>query len=267
MSDLENLADDFELITEIGYDLSQKFDGVDTDNRRKKVSTYYLAKIVPECISQLKILPWSSFSDREDLFDFSSFCSLGRNIIEAANLHWYYCVDEVSKTEIEFRFLLYDYHDLTTIYRLGAFLGTTPEDLNTLKTKRHKTRGKIEAHSIFNELGNETKRQIIKGRKCSHLSQTELSMKRALDMDFFNGIYKLLSNNVHSTPSAISTMVHTRIHGKELEEAYTVLLLTYVPSFVADMIKTIGKMWDLEFAKTESEEIIEHYSGSLYVCT
>lgn len=57
MSRLADLHSNFDLITEIGYDLSQHFDGVDTDDRRKKVSTYYLAKVIPECISMLKIMP------------------------------------------------------------------------------------------------------------------------------------------------------------------------------------------------------------------
>lgn len=263
MSDLNNLANNFKLITEIGYDLSQKFDGVNTDNRRKKVSTYYLAKMVPECMSLLKILPWPRLS-KEDIFDFSSFCSLSRNIIEASNLHWYYCVDEVGGAEIDFRFRLYDYHDNTTTYRLGAFLGNTADELSGIECKRRDIRAQIEADPIFGVLGDELRKQIIKGRKCSHLTQAEIALRRGLDVDFFNGIYKLLSSNVHSTPAAISSIVHARVSGRELAEAYTGLLLTYVPSFVADTINTVGKMWDLEFAIRESEEIINNYSGLLY---
>lgn len=135
MNELANLIDDFKLITEIGYDLSQKFDGVDTDERRKKVSTYCLAKIVPECISLLKILPSAKLSKR-DMFDFSSFCSISRNLIEASNLRWYYCIEPVDENEVSFRFLLYDYHDDTTICRLGAFLGQTAEDLIDIERKR-----------------------------------------------------------------------------------------------------------------------------------
>lgn len=263
MSELKNLVSNFELITEIGYDLSQKFDGVDTNNRRKKVSTYYLAKIVPECMSLLKILPWSQLS-KDDIFDFSSFCSLSRNIIEGSNLHWYYCIDEVGEAEVDFRFMLYDYHDNTTIYKLGEFLGDTPEELSGIEAKRKNIRVRLEANPIFGALGDEARRQIIKGRKCSHLSQAEIAIRRGLDVDFFNGVYKLLSSNVHSTPSAIRSIVHARRSGRELEEAYTGLLLTYVPSFVAHMINAIGKMWGLEFAINGSEEIVRNYSGLLY---
>lgn len=263
MSDLKNLASNFELIVEIGYDLSQKFDGVDTDNRRKKVSTYYLAKIIPECMSLLKILPWSRLS-KDDIFDFSSFCSLARNIIEGSNLHWYYCVDEIGEAEVDFRFMLYDYHDNTTIYRLGEFLGDSPEELSGIEAKRKNIRIQLEANPIFCALDEAARKQIIKGRKCSHLIQAEIAKRRGLDVDFFNGVYKLLSSNVHSTPSAIRSIVHARVFGRDLEEAYTGLLLTYVPSFVAHMINEIGKMWGLQFALNGSEEIIRNYSDLLY---
>lgn len=267
MSNLEDLTDSFEYIVEIAYDLSQKFDGVDTDDIRKKVSTYYLAKIVPECISLLKILPWSSHSDPEDFFDFSSFCSLCRNVVEGCNLHWYYCVDEIDVSEVEFRFMLYDYHEYTTYIKLERLFAGSEDDLAKLESRRHKLRLSLESHPFFSGLSQELKRSITKGRKCAHLSHSEISERRALDSVFFDDMYKLLSNAVHSTPSGISTVVHTRIYGKELEQAFAGLLLTYVPAFVADMVRTIGAMWGFEFAKAESEDIINQFSLSLYGST
>jgi hypothetical protein len=40
MSDLQELIEDFDFITEVAYDLSQQFDGVQTEDRKKKISTY-----------------------------------------------------------------------------------------------------------------------------------------------------------------------------------------------------------------------------------
>ena len=58
MSDLQELIDDFDFITEIAYDLSQQFDGVHISDRKRKISTYYLAKVVPECMSLCKSTTW-----------------------------------------------------------------------------------------------------------------------------------------------------------------------------------------------------------------
>jgi hypothetical protein len=63
MSDLQNLIEDFDFIASIAYELSQQFDGVQTTDRNKKISTYYLAKAVPECLSLLRIFPGSRFTN------------------------------------------------------------------------------------------------------------------------------------------------------------------------------------------------------------
>jgi hypothetical protein len=263
MSNLQELIDDFDFITEIAYDLSQQFDGAQTDDRKKKISTYYLAKVVPECMSLLRVLPGSRFTATEELFDFPSFCSISRSIIEASNLHWYYCIESTDEEASNFRFYLYDFHDNKSTMQMSKFFDGEEIGLNSLQVRCDDLKAKIKQSDKFKLLLPEVQRQILKGRKCSDKNQTEISESRGLNVDTFNGIYKILSTNIHSTPSAISAIVHSRIHGKELHEAFAGLILSYVASFVADMVRTIGEIWCLEFAKDESEEIIAVYSEGL----
>ncbi|MCK8044297.1 DUF5677 domain-containing protein [Shewanella sp. 1CM18E] len=267
MSNLQELIDDFDSITEIAYDLSQQFDGVQTEDRRKKISTYYLAKVVPECMSLLRVLPCSRFTDAKELFDFPSFCSISRSLIEAANLHWYYCIESVDKEVSDFRLYLYDFHDEKSTMQIAKFIGAEEQGMDLLQEKCDRLKGIIKENGNFKSLLPEVQRQILKGRKCSDMNQTEISECRGLDLDTFNGIYKILSTNTHSTPSAISALVHSRIHGKELHDALAGLVLSYVASFVSEMVRTIGEIWCLEFAKEESEEIIGLYSRGLFEIT
>ena len=104
------------------------------------------------------------------------------------------------------------------------------------------------------------KRNIIKGRKSSILSQVEIAEKRGMNVGEFNGIYKLLSNHVHSTPSSIRSVVYARRDSKEMDLVFTGLILNYVASLLANMIWTIGEMWGIEFAKDESRDIVLIYS-------
>lgn len=263
MSNLQELIEDFDFITEIAYDLSQQFDGVQTEDRKRKISTYYLAKVVPECMSLLRVLPGSRFTDPEELFDFPSFCSISRSLIEAANLHWYYCIENAHPEVSSFRFYLYDFHDYKSTMQISRFIGGEEPRLDSLQEKCNGVKAIIKKSPIFKSLLPEVQRQILKGRKCSDLNQTEISENRGLDVNLFNGIYKILSTNTHSTPSAISAIVHSRTHGKELHEAFAGLVLSYVASFVAGMVRTIGEIWCLEFAKQESAEIIRLYSEGL----
>ncbi|HQS59380.1 MAG: hypothetical protein B7Y56_13380 [Gallionellales bacterium 35-53-114] len=263
MSDLQELIKDFDFITEIAYDLSQQFDGVQTDDRKRKISTYYLAKIVPECISLLMLLPGSRFTGSGVPFDFPSFCSISRNLIEAANLHWYYCIENTNTEISNFRFYLYDYHDHKSTIQIGKFIGGEERDLSSLQKKCDDLKTIIMESPIFNSLLPEIQKQILKGRKCSDQNQTEISENRGLVVSTFNGVYKILSTNVHSTPSAINALVHSKIHGKELDEAFAGLVLSYVASFIADMVRTIGEIWCLEFTKRKSAETIRLYSEAL----
>jgi hypothetical protein len=267
IKDLQELIADFDLITEIAYDLSQQFDGVNTDNRRGKVSTYYLAKMVPECMSLLRLLPGSRFTASGDLFDFPSFCSVSRNLIEASNLHWYYSVDNISLEISEFRFLLYDFHDYRSMIHIGEFIGVGEHELNVLRTKYAELKNAIKNNSVFDEVSSDVQRQILKGRKCSDFDQTEIARRRGLDIEEFRGVYKLLSTNTHSTPFAINAVVDERLRGEGGNEAFACLILPYVAKFVADTIRTTGLGWGIEFAKEKSEKVIEFYSVDFCVCT
>lgn len=263
MSSLQELIDSFDFITEIAYDLSQQFDGVQTEDRKREISTYYLAKVVPECISLLRVIPGSRFTAPEELFDFSSFCSISRSLIEAANLHWYYCIESTDTETSNFRFYLYDFHDLKSTIQICNFFGGEETGLDPLQERYNELKNIIKDSQIFKNLLPEVQRQILKGRKCSDINQPEIANNRRLNVDMFNSIYKILSTNAHSTPSAISAIVHSRTHGKELHEKLAGLILSYVASFIADMVRTIGEIWCLEFAKHESAEIIRFYSEDL----
>ncbi|WDH55868.1 DUF5677 domain-containing protein [Pseudomonas chlororaphis] len=263
MSDLQELIDNFDFITEIAYDLSQQFNGVQTEDRKRKISTYYLAKVVPECISLLRVMPGSRYTSAEELFDFSSFCSISRSLIEAANLHWYYCIESTDTETSNFRFYLYDFHDLKSTIQICNFFGGEEKGLDPLQEEYNELKNIIKDSQVFKDLLPEVQRQILKGRKCSDINQAEISGSRRLNVDMFNSIYKILSTSAHSTPSAISAIVHSRVHGKEFHEKLAALVLSYVASFIADMVRTIGEIWCLEFAKHESAEIIRFYSEDL----
>jgi hypothetical protein len=267
MTDLQELIDDFDLITGIALDLSQQFDGVETDSRRGKVSTYYLAKMVPECISLLRLLPGSRFTELGDLFDFPSFCSISRNLIEASNLHWYYCIDNINAEVSAFRFLLYDSHDYRSMIHIGELIGVEEQELNVLREKFNELKNTIKANSTFSSVSADVQRQILKGRKCSDIDQTEITLRRGLDIEEFRGMYKLLSTNTHSTPFAINSVVEERLKGSGGSKAFACIILPYVAAFVADTIRTTGFAWGIEFAKKDSELLIAHHSADFWVGT
>ena len=100
MKEQPNVISDFELLTEIGCDLSQHFGGIYVDDEIKTKSTHLLAKAIDNSFSILKLIPDSKYSDdKENYLDISSVFSLCRNLIELSNIFWYLIDDNIEQNE------------------------------------------------------------------------------------------------------------------------------------------------------------------------
>ena len=247
-------------MTEIATDLSMQFDGVNTDSRRKKVSTYYLAKLLHTCWSLDKLLPTS----KEDFLDFPSIAAVCRNIIELTNLCWYYCIENVSELESEFRFLLYDFHDVTALNTICNKLSFKLDEPQTLDQEKESLKSVLMKHPKFHSLSEDDKKQVKKGRKATLLNHFQIVENRGINVESFHGLYKLMSTHTHSTATSVNLVVHTRLHSSEMDEAFLGLTMHYTSGFIAKILLEIGSMWNIDFAKSESKEFIEFHASQLY---
>ena len=266
MKEYKKIIRDFELLTEIAYDLSQQFEDIITKDRRKQTATYILAKVVPNCISILKLLPESNFSTSEDDYlDFSSISSLCRNLIEASNIHWYLSIENISPSEKDFRFKLYDYHDTSELLIIVKHLEFKPSDIQYLKKQLDYYKAILQSDPFFKTLNSKLQKLILSGKKNSTLNQFEIAKARSLNYKSFTGIYKLLSNQIHTTPTSIKWLGFTRLHDNknEMNISFALILLDYSSRFLADLILQTGNIWGLKFAKKKSENIVKNYSNKL----
>lgn len=53
------------------------------------------------------------------------------------------------------------------------------------------------------------------------------------------------------------------IHLAWMKPSYLGLTMHYISRFIAEMLLGIGRMWGIEFAKSESKELIEDYASQL----
>jgi hypothetical protein len=208
---------DFELLTEIGCDLSQHFRDVIVPNRRMTLSTHILAKVMENCISILKLLPGSTFSKKkENYIDFSSVTSLCRNLIEAANIHWYISIENITTEEEILRFLIYDYHDTTELLIIVKQLKIgKAADIKYLEKQLQGIKTLLEQNVFFKTIDSQRRNLIIKGKQGALLTQYEIAQKRSIDFDRFKGIYKLLSNHTHTSANSIKMLGYSKVHDKK----------------------------------------------------
>lgn len=261
-----NTLSDFELLVEIGYSLSQQFSNQYTLNRRMLLSTHVLAKQMELCFSILKILPGSILSmGKEDYIDFSSFASLSRNLIEASNIHWYLSIEKISKDEECLRFLIYDYHDTIELITILRQLNICNDDIDNLETQLTELGSSINQNAIFQSLDKNKKRLIIKGKQGALLTQYEIAQHRNIDLDKFKGIYKLLSNQTHTSASSLKMLSFSKSSeiNNEFNVFLTLLVLDYCNLFLADTILKTGNLWKIQFGKASSKKIVQKYSRNL----
>lgn len=257
---------DFELLVEIGYDLSQQFNGVYAPNRRMGLSTHVLAKQMETCFSLLKLIPGSVLSKKkENYVDFSSIASLSRNLIEASNIHWYISIDKISTEQETLRLLIYDYHDTSELISIARQLNFRKTDIKYLEQQLANLRTKLEKDSLFATIDKQRRNLILNGKQGTLLTQFEIAEQRQMNLDKFKGMYKLLSNHTHTSASSIKMLGFSKIHDdkNELNTILTILTIEYCCRFMADTILRTGNLWGIRFAKKESANIVRKYSRRL----
>jgi hypothetical protein len=260
-----NIISDFELLTEIGCDLSQHFGGIYVNDEIKTKSTHLLAKAIDNSFSILKLIPDSKYSEgKEHYFDISAVFSLCRNLIELSNIYWYLIDDKIEQDEFEFRTDILKYHDyISTDFIFNRIL-YDEKNVEYLENKISEFSEKIKNNSHFEKLDKQTKKFILNGKKSTLLTQFEIVEKRGLDLEEFRAYYKLMSVHTHSSPASITQLVYTQ--GMETDGEFNNLMLSflimYSGSFLANLIKSTTELWEMKFAKKESEKIIYEYAST-----
>ena len=262
-TDNKTILEDFELITEIGTDLSQQFDGLFVDDQKKTKSTHFLAKGLDNSFSILKLIPQSKYSEsKENYIDISSIISLCRNLVELSNIAWYLIEEKISHNEFQLRLDILLYHDYVSSQIVFNQLFYEKETADLLKNKADFYKKRIQENDHFKILNSGTKKLILKGKKSTIFTQFEIAEKRGIDLNDFKAYYKLMSVHTHSSPSSITQIVYKNAYDDENNFGPLIVtyLINYCSSFLASLIKSVTQLWDIKFAKADSENLIEEYS-------
>lgn len=263
MKEIKTVLDDFIVLTEIGCDLSQHFGGLYVQDERKTRSTHYLAKIIDNCFSILKLIPENKYStENEKYLDVSSVLSLSRNLIETSNIFWYLIGEKNSELEFELRTDILKYHDYISMEIIFNQLLFENESANYLNEKKNEYKIKIENNPNFQLLDKNSKNLIVNGKKSTILTQFEIAEKRGINLQDFKAYYKLMSVHTHSSPTAITNLVYTQGVDQQsnIDSIILSLVINYNSYFLATLIKTVTELWEMRFAKSASKKLVEKYA-------
>ncbi len=146
------------------------------------------------------------FKSSRDLYDFHSSASLTRNIIESF-LSFYY-VKEINGNE-NYNLLKYqilNYHHNYEKYKLYNEAGAPADQLGDFVRGLKEAKAEIEMNPEFQSLDLEKRKSIKKGRTPKILTNQEISDLLPFNTKEHKWVYRLLSNQVHSTPLAFQPL-------------------------------------------------------------
>lgn len=66
-------------------------------------------------------------------------------------------------------------------------------------------------------------------------------------------------------PTAIRQLVYSKSYPSEMDKVFLGLTMRYTSSFIPEMIKSIGIVWNIESTKDQSRGFIDHFANQLYI--
>ncbi|BDV44199.1 hypothetical protein GURASL_31220 [Geotalea uraniireducens] len=133
--------------------------------------------------------------------DISVLAALARMVIETHNALCYFCDASASKDELDFRIWLYHLHYSCDLRNILSCFNFTDHDsiMSTFEMTGRMSVSCLERNVFFTNLTEKEQRQLLLGRKAFYW-RGRRPKKSPFSKEMEEGVYKLLSNYVHSFP-------------------------------------------------------------------
>jgi Family of unknown function (DUF5677) len=237
---------DFNHITNLAAKLSIETTGREVDSWRVAEASYIFGKICTHAISLLKLqlsLPGDNTGTIVDVWDISSIATITRSIIDSYYVCYYLAIDECSKSELEFRRELWNYHGEYQRFDMLKRIKSKNPKFKEIERDIDSQRLKIVNSSFYQTItGTKFKRNIIDGKVAVLLSNTELSKRAGINPDYYKSNFNYLSAYTHAHPYAFSQLKNFRVDDNESLRLvkYIIDLATgYICYAVRDFIKLV----------------------------
>jgi len=219
-------------------------------------------KIVFTSIAILRFIPESKYFSSVcgmKIWDITSIAFLTRNLIETYLALYYIAIDDVSVDEKELRKLFWKYHEASERVKMLSYLLPKSKNLPNLKACDSKLKEQLEKSERFQNLPAWKKKQLLKGSQNKTFNNRENCQRAGLSLNFYNGVYKYLSNFVHTSPYSISEFDSAKFDSKEAQEHFN-MLTNYTSGIMAFAIRDFTKSMP-ELAKYVSH----HTENSIHI--
>ncbi len=192
-----NAVEDFYKLQDLMWDLSSQSGGIKTSGKNIRANQLF-TKLTLASLTIKRILPYKHDGCYK-WWDVSSFFALSRVFIETAHYYYYMGIEKQTQQEVLYRFKLSQYHNNYEKYRLMKGKGESKE----LEEGRKILSGQrewLKSQEIFASFGKLIQAKIENGNTAMTKTDSEIAKQFPIDVRFYELIYRLTSNYVHSNP-------------------------------------------------------------------
>jgi len=187
--------------------------GREVNTWRESYGSHIFSKICLTGIAILKLLPKRAFNMAPvdlEIWDISSVCILARSLIDTYNVFHYLIIEKVDKDELEFRFVLWNLHDVSERIKGLELMKSKRSEMNNLKQNLQNLREKLKNNNFYQKIDSKKQKDFIKGDKGIFLTNAKISENAGINPNYYRVAYKYLSQYVHTYPFSISQMAKFR---------------------------------------------------------
>lgn len=250
--------EDFKAILLLGLDLLKKMPAQHDDEIALRYCFSIFNKILSHGLSLHKIIP-SKEPKAGFYWDISSMSALSRCIMEAYDALAYISLHPITKTEREFRALLWTANDFDRRLKMFRTFPNYETASATVVPWHAKAVRDLENSDFFATLDTNSKKKLLKELPPFHNSQADRNKISGISDDYYRMANLMLSQYVHTYSFAIH---HLQDHAPETVAGYRNLnvALIHSLSFISRAISEITKIYlPNEKFNTEAEKILSEY--------
>ena len=206
-----------ERIVSLGIKISQRVAGR-IENHKKGIATILFTRMCTTSVSIIKLSP-DNFNSH---WDCTSLFSLTRNLIEIYHTFYYFSIEDATDDERELRKLVFNLHENKS--RADMLYYIANEDKEKGAKVEKKLKQDINGNTFFKQLNPKKQKYLLKGNTAFIIPRETIEERMGNDKNTFKGLYKFLSNQIHSFPMSFTRMtVHQKGKGiaSEVEINYS----------------------------------------------
>ena len=216
-------------------------------------TTQLFTRMTISGFSFLCLLPGSSLAKTHDEFwDWPSIASIARNIVETYHLFWYLADPALSEKEVCMRIDLMRFHLNCEKFKLYKEQGAPEEVLREFEEGLPKDRAALAADPVFVALPKELRSRLLKGKTPMHLTHAQIAERLSFLNGQFRPMYRLFSNQVHSTPFSFQSQSNDRGRGFEndAERFYIIIAIKAVIKYFTTAVIEMGRIFPEQIGRT-----------------